>query len=155
MLNEDYKDILSALLEQKVDFILVGAYAMAAHGFLRATMDIDLWVRPNGENAQRVYTALAQFGAPMSQVTIDDFKTPGLVFQIGVAPCRIDILTAITGVEFEQAYDSANIVVIDGQSIPVLSLQHLVYNKQSTGRAKDLLDVEMLVKNRHAQKSNE
>ena len=80
MLNEYYKDILSALLAQKAEFILVGAYAMAAHGFPRATMDIDLWVNPNPDNAQKIYQALEIFGAPLDQVSVDDLGTTGLVF---------------------------------------------------------------------------
>lgn len=144
MLNKDYKDILSELLAQEADFILVGAYAMAVHGFVRATMDIDLWVRPSQQNASRVFKALDSFGAPVDQISVDDFSVPGLVFQIGVAPRRIDILTSISGVSFEEAELEANPVDIDGCSIKVLSINHLIKNKQTTGRIKDLADVEML-----------
>ena len=96
MLNKDYKDILSELLAQEADFAQVGAYAMAVHGYVRATMDIDLWVRPTPQNANRVLRALESFGAPVDQTSISDFSDPGMVFQIGVAPRRIDIL-AISG----------------------------------------------------------
>ena len=144
-MNEDYKDILSALLAQKAEFLLVGAYAMAAHGFPRATMDIDLWVNPNHDNAQKIYQALEIFGAPLDQVSVDDLETTGLVFQIGVAPRRIDILTSITGVEFDEALASANLIDIDGNPIFVLSAKHLIQNKQQTGRSKDLADVELLM----------
>ncbi len=145
MLNEDYKDILSALLAQKAEFILVGAYAMAAHGFPRATMDIDLWVKPSHDNAHKIYQALNIFGAPLDQLSVDDLKTTGLVFQIGVAPRRIDILTSISGVEFNEALAGSNVFDIDGQSIYVLSTKHLIQNKQRTGRSKDLADAELLI----------
>ena len=145
MLNEDYKEILFTLLAQKTEFILVGAYAMAAHGFPRATMDIDLWIKPDQNNAQKAYQALAIFGAPLDQLTVQDLATAGVVFQIGVAPRRIDILTSITGVEFDEAQKSATLIEIDGASIFVLSVDHLIQNKQQTGRTKDLADVEMLL----------
>jgi len=92
MLNPDFRDMLSAFGEEKVDFLVVGAYAMAAHGVPRATGDLDFWVRPSEENAERVIRALVRFGAPMDAITVDDFTTPGLVFQIGVEPNRVDLL---------------------------------------------------------------
>ena len=103
MLNPNFHDILSEFCAAKVEFLLVGAYAMAVHGLPRATGDIDLWVRCSEENAQHIMAALARFGAPLSQISAADFQTPGVVFQIGVAPHRIDILTAIDGVEFDEA----------------------------------------------------
>ena len=100
MLNEDYKEMLQRLLDAGVEFLLVGAYALAAHGHPRATGDIDIWVRPSSGNARRVYIALAAFGAPLQDVTPQDFSHPDVVFQIGVAPRRIDIMTGISGLEF-------------------------------------------------------
>ncbi len=144
MLNEDYKDILSALLAHEAEFILVGAYAMAAHGFPRATMDIDIWIEPDAGNAPKVYAALATFGAPTEQISIGDLSEPGVVFQIGVAPRRIDLLTSISGVEFRDAYASAAVLDLEGLDVRVLSLRHLVTNKKATGRAKDLADIESL-----------
>jgi len=144
MLNKDYKDILSELLAQQAEFILVGAYAMAAHGFPRATMDIDLWVNPTAENAQNVYRALENFGAPLNQISADDFATPGIIFQIGVAPRRIDILTSISGVEYQEANAASQTTDIDGCPIKVLSSGHLIKNKKAAGRPKDLIDVETL-----------
>src|SRR5947209_9232646 len=104
MLNPDFRDILSCLKDEKVDFIIVGAYALAAHGFPRATGDIDIWVRNNSENARRVLRALAKFGAPTSELSEEDFKAPDVVVQLGVEPCRIDILTGVDGVEFVEAW---------------------------------------------------
>lgn len=97
MLNPDYRDMLSAFCEERVEFLLVGAYAVAAHGFPRATGDMDLWIRPTVENARRSWRALARFGAPLDNVTEEDLRTPGIVLQIGVAPRRIDVMTAIDG----------------------------------------------------------
>ena len=94
MLNEDYRDMLQALADEKVSFLLVGAYAMAAHGYPRATMDIDIWVMPSPQNADAVLRALRYFGAPLHNLTKEDLLKDGTIFQIGVAPRRIDIITA-------------------------------------------------------------
>jgi len=97
ILNEDYRDLLSVFHTAGVDFLLVGAYAMAAHGFPRSTMDIDLWVAPTTENARKVLNALQAFGAPLHDLTLADLTHDDTVFQIGVAPRRIDIMTGIPG----------------------------------------------------------
>ena len=144
MLNPDFKDMLSALSEAEVEFLLVGAYALAAHGFPRATGDLDLWVQPTPENAKRVWTALNAFGAPLSKLNIDDFLTPDIVYQIGVAPRRIDILTSISGVTFEEAWTNRITLKIDGLNVPVIGRNELLINKRATGRTKDLADVESL-----------
>ncbi len=95
MLNEDYKDMLRALSEEKVKFLLVGAYAMAAHGYPRTTMDINIWVMPSPQNADAVLRALRRFGAPLHNLTKEDLQKDGTIFQIGVAPRRIDIITTV------------------------------------------------------------
>ena len=141
MLNENFRDMLLALNGAGVDYLLVGAYALAAHGSPRATGDIDFWVRADTENAKRVWSALVTFGAPTSQITIDDFSAPDIVFQIGLPPQRIDILTSISGVDFPDAWKSRLVVEIDGMSVPVLGLKDLLLNKSSTGRDKDKADV--------------
>ena len=144
MLNSDFKEMLSALSEADVEFLVVGAYAMAAYGCPRATGDIDLWVRPTKENANRVFKALIAFGTPMSKLAVDDFATPDIVYQIGVAPRRVDILTSISGVAFEPAWQNRISVQMDGLSVPVIGRAELLTNKRATGRAKDLIDVDML-----------
>ena len=146
MLNSDYKDILESLLNAGADFILVGAYALATHGFPRATMDIVIWVNPSPENAKRVYAALIKFGAPIDQISLEDLANEDTIFQIGAAPRRIDILTQITGVEFGDAWLKAVAVNIDGLTVKVLSAAHLIQNKTATGRPKDLEDAENLKK---------
>src|SRR4030095_16741704 len=111
-MNPDYSDILSTLSEAGVEFLLVGAYAMAVHGLPRATGDIDLWVRPERENAERTLLALRSFGAPLHDLTPEDLCREGTVFQIGVAPRRIDVLTAIDGVTFQEGWASRIVVKI-------------------------------------------
>src|SRR5438128_6797505 len=99
LLNKDFREILSFFCDEKVEFMLVGAYAVAAHGLPRATGDIDLWIQCSNENARRVWRALDKFGALLSNFTENDLTKPGNVIQIGVTPRRIDILTGITGVK--------------------------------------------------------
>ena len=144
MLNPDYRDMLSALSAAGVEFLVVGAYALAAHGLPRATGDIDFWVRPTANNADRVLEALREFGAPLHDLSREDLARPGTVFQIGVPPRRIDLLTAIDGVEFEAAWRNRATREVDGFSIPVLAKQDLLRNKRATKRPKDLLDAEWL-----------
>ncbi|MBN1361664.1 MAG: nucleotidyltransferase [Sedimentisphaerales bacterium] len=146
MLNEDYRDMLRALSDHEVRFLLVGAYAMAAHGYPRATGDIDIWVEPTAENSRRVYRALAAFGAPVRELDETAFAQKGTVFQIGVEPRRIDIISAVSGVEFEQAYPQRRTVDLEGLVIPVVSFNDLVKNKRATGRDKDRIDVKRLEK---------
>ena len=148
MLNSDYKDMLQVLLDQGVKFLLVGAYAMGAHGYPRATGDIDIWVEPSHENSTRVYRSMAAFGAPLHEIDEATFVTPGVVFQIGVAPRRIDIITAISGVGFDEAYQQRRIVEIEGLGVPTLSLGDLIRNKRATGRDKDRLDADRLERER-------
>jgi hypothetical protein len=140
MLNQDYKEMLSILLENKVDFLLVGAYAMAAHGYPRATADLDIFIRPDFENAKKVYKALADFGAPMDSVTIEDFEKPGTIFQIGVIPRRIDVINEIDGVSYEEADNDKVIVDIEALKVPIISKPKLIINKKASGREKDRLD---------------
>jgi len=144
MLNEDYRDMLHALSDENVKFILVGAYALAAHGYPRATMDIDIWVMPSPDNAEAVLRALSSFGAPLHNLTKEDLQKEGTIFQIGVAPRRIDIITAASGLQFEHAYQNSVLVNIDGIDVRIPSIDDLIINKKSTGRTKDLADAEAL-----------
>lgn len=146
MLNPDFLDILSVFSEEDVEYLLVGAYALAAHGQVRATGDIDLWVRGTANNAARIMKALARFGAPLHQIEARDFETPGTVFQIGVAPRRVDILTSIDAVEFEEAWPSREEVEVAGLKVPVIGRRHLLQNKRATGRPKDLADAAWLAR---------
>ena len=118
------------------------------HGVVRTTGDLDIWVRPDPENAQRVWRALAGFGAPVEAMglTIQDLSQPGTVYQIGLPPRRIDILTEISGIGFDEAWDSRTVQEAEGLTIPFLGRQALLRNKQASGRTKDLADIELLRK---------
>ena len=124
--------------------MLVGAYAVAAHGLPRATGDIDLWIKCSEKNVERVWAAIMNFGAPLANISKQDFITRGNVVQIGVTPRRIDILTQITGVEYEEAEQQSITIEIEGIAIPVIGLAHLVQNKSAVGRPQDKADVARL-----------
>jgi hypothetical protein len=141
MLNPDFRDMLSCLRSAEVEFIVVGAYALAAHGRPRATGDIDIWVRDSPGNAQKVLRALEEFGAPLSNLSVEDFTTPDAIVQLGVEPCRIDLLTGIDGLDFEEAWGNKLAVTLDDLEIYVLSRGDLLKNKLAAGRAKDRGDV--------------
>ncbi len=144
MLNNDYKEMLQCLNAERVDYLLIGAYAMAAHGFPRATMDIDIWVKPSAANAAAVWKALERFGAPLQGVTADDFAKDDVIFQIGVAPRRIDIITGVSALNFDETIKRAIEVEIEGLKVLIPSVADLIINKKATGRTKDLADVETL-----------
>jgi len=124
--------------------LVVGAHALAAHGYPRATGDLDIWVRPNSANAARVWRAIEQFGAPRRNISREDFHTPDTVFQIGIAPSRVDILTSISGVEFDEAWRKRVPTAVEGVSFSVLGRDELLINKRATGRPKDLADAAWL-----------
>ena len=145
MLNPAFQEILSTFSDEGVEYLLVGAYAVAAHGIPRATGDIDLWIRPTSDNARRVWGALEKFGAPLSRLSITDFEKADQVIQIGIAPTRIDLLTSIDGVEFNNAWDDRISVRIDGLVVPTISRHHLIANKRATARPQDLADAERLL----------
>ena len=145
-MSPDFRDLLSAFNAHGVEYLLVGAYAMAAHGRVRATGDLDVWIRPEQGNARRVLAALAEFGAPVHGLTESDLASADLVFQIGVAPLRIDVLTAIDAVAFEDAWRNRIESRFADQPVPVLSRDDLIRNKRAAGRAQDLADLEWLEK---------
>ncbi len=143
-LQPDFAEMLEAFDAEQADYIVVGAYAVAAHGHPRATGDLDIFVRPSRANADRVWRALLRFGAPLFDLTLDDLATPGVVFQMGLPPVRIDLLTAIDGVSFDDAWASHMVVERDDLRIPVLGRETLLRNKRASGRPKDLADVAAL-----------
>jgi hypothetical protein len=145
-MNPDFRDLLSEFCAEGVEFLLVGAHALAVHGYVRATKDLDVWVRPDPENAKRTLGALASFGAPLENLTEADLGKRGTVFQIGVPPLRIDIVTEIDGVEFSDAWPERLQVDLAGLTVPVISRRHLLVNKRATGRLQDRADVERLEK---------
>lgn len=143
-MSQDFRDLLAEFNARNVEFLIVGAHALAAHGYVRATEDLDVWIRPEQSNAKRVIEAIHAFGAPLHDLTENDLATPGVVFQIGVAPIRIDILTAIDGLEFPEAWAARYSTQFADQPVNALSRAHLLRNKRAAGRRQDLADVERL-----------
>lgn len=140
-MNRDFVEMLAALSEAGADYLVIGAHAVAVHGRPRATGDLDIWVRPTPENADRVWAALSAFGAPLHQLTRADLVADDLVFQIGVAPNRIDLLTTIGGVRFEEAWKRRTVVELWGLKVPVISRDDLIRSKKAAGRPQDLADI--------------
>ena len=142
--NQDFKDLFVELNAQNVEFLVVGAHALAAHGYVRATKDLDVWVRPERENAVRIIRALKAFGAPAHAVTEDEFAVPGITFQIGVEPVRIDIITSVDGLTFEPAWQNRIASEYDGERVYVVSREDLIRNKRASARPQDLADIAAL-----------
>lgn len=143
---DDFGDLLREFVASGVAFLVVGAHALSVHGVPRATGDLDVWIRPDAENASRVMSALNQFGAPTDQlgITPADFTHPDIVVQLGVPPYRIDVLTSISGVTFDAAWTERMEGEIAGVRVPVLGRRSFVLNKRATGRTKDVADLESL-----------
>jgi hypothetical protein len=144
MLNQDFREFLQLLARHDVRFLIVGGYSVALHGYPRYTKDLDVWVLTDEANAKRLVAALEAFGFGSLGLTVADFLEPGYVVQLGQPPARIDLLTSLTGVEFEQCWRNRQEIVIDDVSVPVLSLDDLKRNKRALGRHQDLADLENL-----------
>lgn len=145
-LAEDFRDLLLELHDAGAAFAVVGGHAVAYHGHPRATKDLDVLVRPDQENAERVYRALAAFGAPLSAFAVHagDFATYDGVLQIGLPPYRIDILNRVEGVSFDEVVADGATFELHGRRIPIIGRSALMKNKRAVGRAQDLADVEAL-----------
>jgi hypothetical protein len=145
-MNRDFLDILRALLDAEARFIIVGAYAVNVYIDPRATGDLDIWVEPTPDNAVKVMQALREFGAPLTELSEADFASPGVIFQIGVPPRRIDMLTQISGIEFTEAWRERAEYPFGPFTVPFLGRETLIKNKRATGRPKDLSDLDALDK---------
>ena len=143
--SRDFVDLIRVLNEHRVEYLIVGAHALAAHGHVRATKDLDVWIRPSEENAAKVYAAIAAYGAPLDQVTASDFAAQGTIFQIGVEPVRIDIINRVDGLEFDDGWRDRLATKFGGEPTAVLSRRALVINKRASGRTQDLADLERLL----------
>jgi hypothetical protein len=145
-LNEDFRDFLLALVAEGVEFVIVGAYALALHGVPRSTGDIDVFVRPSVANADRVWRSLVRFGAPVEAAGVApaDFTVRGTVYQIGLPPRRIDLLTEISGVSFEEVWASREPAALDGHVVHFIGKEAFLRNKEASGRPKDLADAARL-----------
>lgn len=143
-MNPDFVDLLRAFAAADVRFLIVGAYALAHHGRPRATGDLDVWVDATPDNAPRVMRALAAFGAPLAGIAEQEFATPGIVFQIGVPPGRIDVLTDLTGLSFAEAWPQRESGRFGNLAVDYIGREAFLRNKRATGRARDLGDIESL-----------
>ena len=148
-LPNDFKELLVMLGSEKVEYLLVGGYAVAAHGYLRATGDIDIWIGREPSNAERAWIALQRFGAPVEQlgVALEDLRTPGMVVQIGQPPRRIDLLTDLSGLDFDEAWKNRTMHSVGACNVPFLGRDDLIRNKRASGRPKDLVDLDILEDN--------
>ena len=144
--NPHFFDLLSEFNAGRVRDLVVGAHVLSYYGRPRTTGDLDLWVEPTRRNAERVFRALGRFGAPLGGISSDDFRTPGTVFQIGVVPSRIDILTSLTQVVFATAWRNRRQDRYGGLPISLLSERDFIRNKKAVGRTRDLADVEEVEK---------
>jgi hypothetical protein len=143
ILPRDFQELLSAFNAHGAKYLVVGGYAVGVHSEPRATKDIDVWIKPDDINSQAVFRALAAFGAPLAGFTAKDFNDSAQsIFQMGQPPSRIDIMQAIDGVSFNDAWESRIDTVIDNIPTHVISSEMLIRNKLATGRPRDLLDVE-------------
>ncbi|HLI96082.1 MAG TPA: hypothetical protein VKT72_08350 [Candidatus Baltobacteraceae bacterium] len=129
---------------ERVEYLVVGAHAVGYHGYIRSSDDFDVWIRRTPENAQRVFRALGRFGAPMDMVKVDDFTSDDLIFQIGTKPFRIDIITSVSGLDFDDAWSRREPSTYLGEPNFVPGLEDLIANKKASGRDKDLIDVREL-----------
>lgn len=143
-MNQDFLDLLRAFAAADVRYMLVGAYALAVHGRPRATGDLDVWIDATPENARRMMAALRSFGAPLADVTEDDFAREGIVYQLGLPPARVDILTQLSGLSFADAWPNRIRRPFGSVEADFIGLRDLVTNKRATGRTKDLADIEGL-----------
>lgn len=143
-MNRHFVEMLRALRDEGVEHVVIGAHALAAHGHVRATVDIDIWVRPTLENAGRTWKALRRFRAPLTKMREADFAQPEVLYQIGAPPNRVDIMTSVTGLVFEEAWTRRMTAMFDDVEAPVLGWDDVRLAKQAAGRLKDLADLEEL-----------
>ena len=145
-MNSDFRDLLCALAEEKADYLIIGGYAVMRYTEPRYTKDFDILIGTDGKNAERVFRALARFGAPMQGLAVEDFTNPETFFQIGVAPNRIDVITTVPGVSFGDATKRAEQCMIDGVPYRFIDLADLIQSKLAAGRPQDLVDAGALTK---------
>lgn len=143
-LNPDWREFIELLNANKVEYLVVGGYAVAFHGHPRYTKDIDIWIWIDPANAKRIIQVLQQFGFASLGLAEQDFLTEDLIIQLGIPPNRIDLLTTIPGVEFRECYATRIPQIIDGVQVDFIDAEHLIKNKIASGRAQDIADVENL-----------
>ncbi len=144
MLNPDFKELLQLFNDKNIEYLVVGGYAMAAHGYPRYTGDIDLWVWSTQDNAIKILDALREFGFGGAGLKEEDFQKPQQVIQLGFPPARIDLLTDIDGVTFADCWPQRLVLDLDGVSVPVIGKSDLILNKETSNRLQDRADLEKL-----------
>lgn len=144
LINQDFKEFLQSLNANKVEYLIIGGYAVAFHGHPRYTKDIDIWINPTNPNINNLLQALKDFGFASLELKIDDFLDPDQIIQLGYPPNRIDLLTNLAGVDFETCYRNKIEVSMAGISVTFIDLENLKKNKKATGRHQDLADLENL-----------
>jgi hypothetical protein len=144
LLPPDFKEFLQLLSLKQVDYLLIGGYAVGYHGYPRATADMDIWISVNPHNAERVVAVLQEFGLAVPELSAELFLEENRVVRMGVPPFRIEIITTISGVNFEECFAQRVIDTIDGVEVNLISLPHLKANKKASGRFRDLNDLENL-----------
>ncbi|HYI97946.1 MAG TPA: nucleotidyl transferase AbiEii/AbiGii toxin family protein [Bryobacteraceae bacterium] len=145
-LTKDSREFVEYLISNKVEFLIVGALAVSWHGFPRYSGDIDFFVKPSRENARRIISALEQFGFGSLGIAVDDLSAENKIIQLGIEPNRIDLITSISGVSFEEAWQSRVPAEVDGIEVSVIGREALIRNKRAAGRSKDLIDVDELTR---------
>jgi hypothetical protein len=140
----DLREFLRLLNDRHVEYLLIGGYAVSYHGYVRSTVDMDIWIAMNRENAQKMVEVLQAFGFGTSHPSTDLFMHPNQVTRMGRAPVRIEILTRVSGLDFPEAYAGRDVALIDEIPVSVISRKHLEVNTRASGRAKDLADLENL-----------
>ncbi len=144
MINKDFREFIELLNKNNVKYLVVGGYALAFHGYPRFTKDIDFWVWIDKKNAENILKALQDFGFSSLDISEEDFLSPGYVVQLGQPPGRIDLLTSVTGLEFEECYASRVHANIQGSEVDFIDLDNFKKNKKAVGRHQDLADLENL-----------
>lgn len=147
-MHSDFEDLLSLFIRRGVRFLVVGGYAFGSHAPQRATKDLDVWIDATPENARCAWRALAEFGMPLGAITPEDLARPGPWLQFGIPPTRVDILTAVDGLDFAGAWRRHVVRTLGRVDVPVLSIDDLIHNKRFVGRHRDLADVEILERRR-------
>ena len=143
-LDKDFREFIGLLNANEVKYLIVGGYAVVVHGYPRFTGDIDIWVKPEHDNAAKILKVLSDFGFGAVSITLDDLISPDKVIQLGFPPFRIDLLTDVSGLQFDDCYNRKQIANAKDIEVNVIGLQDLRLNKKITGRDKDLLDLKNL-----------
>ncbi|MFK7800367.1 MAG: nucleotidyltransferase [Anaerolineae bacterium] len=144
VLTPDFIEFVKSLNDNQVQYLIIGGYAVAFHGHPRYTKDLDVWINPDSDNAEKVVQALADFGFESIGLSADDFSQPDVTIQLGYPPNRIDLLTTANGLQFDQCFPKKQILEIDNTEVAFIDLENLKENKRATGRHQDLADLEKL-----------